>query len=132
MRSVSCFQIQFGRDPRNASVVDANEVRTRMHGPHSMNRSSEPHFPLQRDRQPFRSSRLEKAELGHRRDAIVEANLLDNLAVDHLQDRRASETHLAAGRGWEATNQEIAECRTRMGTATPPPTDDIVALGDQV
>jgi len=67
-----------------------------------------------------------------RRHAVVEADLLDDLAVDYLQHRGAGEAHLASGRGGEGANQKTIEGRPRMGAATFPSTDDVVALGDQI
>src|SRR6478672_548985 len=78
------------------------------------------------------SSGLEQPKLGQRRYAIIEADLLNDLAVDHLQHRGASEAHLAASRGWKAADQEILEGRTRMGATTFPLADDVVALGNQI
>ena len=40
--------------------------------------------------------------------------------------------HLAAGRSRQTTDQEIFERRTRMGAATLPLADNVVALCDQV
>src|SRR5215467_12571222 len=81
---------------------------------------------------PRSGSLLHQPELGQRRHAVVEADLLDDLAVDHFQHRGAGEVHLAAGRSRESSHQEVVEGRTRMGATAFPPTDDVVALGDQV
>src|SRR5277367_727508 len=79
-----------------------------------------------------RSGGPEQAELGQRGDAVVEADLLRDLAVNHLQDRRAGEAHLAAGRGRKAANQEVFEGRTGVGSPAFPLANDIVAFGDQI
>src|SRR5437764_12814071 len=80
----------------------------------------------------FRSGRLDQPKLGQCGDAIVEADLLDDLAVDHLQHRGAGEVHLPAGRSGEAADQEVVEGWTRMGAPTFPLTNDIVAFGDKI
>src|ERR1700730_10009146 len=80
----------------------------------------------------LRSGGLEQPELGQRSPPLVEADLLDDLAVDHLQYRGAGEAHLAAGRSRQAADQKVLEGRTRMRAAAFPLSDDIVALGDQV
>src|SRR6516162_10264684 len=79
-----------------------------------------------------RSGRLDQLKLGQRGHAIVEANLLNDLAADYLQHRRAREVHLPAGRSRHAADQEVIEGRTCMGATTFPLTDDIVALGDKI
>src|SRR6516164_9222214 len=71
-------------------------------------------------------------KLGQRGHAIVEADLLDDLAADYLQHRRAGKVHLPATPGREAADQEVIEGRTRMGATTFPLTDDIVALCDKI
>src|SRR5262249_17266924 len=57
---------------------------------------------------------------------------LYDLAVEHLEHRRAGEVHLAAGRSGETADQKVAERWTGMGATTFPLTDDVVALGDQI
>ena len=76
--------------------------------------------------------RLDETELGQRGDAVVEADLLCDPAVDHLEHRRAGEAHLAAGRGGKAADQEIVEGRTGVGSAAFPLANHIVAFGDQI
>ena len=66
----------------------------------------------------FRSGRLDQLKLGQRGHAIVEADLLDNLAADYLQHRRAGEVYLPAGRSRQAADQEVIEGRTCMGSTT--------------
>src|ERR1700756_320799 len=81
----------------------------------------------------FRSGRrLKHPELGQCGDAVIETDLLDNLAVHDLEHRSAREVHLAARRSRKAADQEIAERRAGVGATALPLTDDIVALGDQV
>ena len=80
----------------------------------------------------LRSGRLDQPKLGQRGHAVVEADLLDDLAVDHLEHRGAGEVHLAAGRSRETADQKVIEGRTRMRAATFPLTDDVVALGDKI
>src|SRR3984957_8974014 len=79
-----------------------------------------------------RSSGPEQAELGERGDAVVEADLFRDLAVNHLQDCRAGEAHLAAAGGGKAAYKKVVEGRTGVGSASPPLADDRVAFGDEV
>src|SRR5262249_48778703 len=74
----------------------------------------------------LRSGRIDQPKLGQRGHAVVEADLLGDLAVDHLQHRGAGEVHLAAGRSRETADQKVIEGRTRMRGATFPLTDDVV------
>src|SRR5882724_11190890 len=84
-------------------------------------------------RMPFRSGcRLEQFELSQRGNAVIETDLLDDLAVDDLQHRRTREVHLATRRRRKATDQEIVERRPGVGAAAFPLTDDIIPLGDQI
>lgn len=64
---------------------------------------------------------------------LDEADLLSDLAVDRLQDRRAGETHLAPGRGRKGfvAPQEVIEGRSGMRAAAFPPAGDIVSLGNE-
>src|SRR5215475_1943218 len=78
-----------------------------------------------------RSGGFEQPKLGHRGHAVIEADLLDDLAIDHLEHSGAGEVHLAAGRSREAANQKVVEGWARMGATAFPLSDDIVALGDQ-
>src|SRR5215831_16912079 len=80
----------------------------------------------------LRSGRLDQPKLGQRGHAVVEADLLDDLAVDHFQHRGAGEVHLPSRRSRKTANQEIIEGRTGMGATTFPLTDDMVALGDEI
>ena len=66
----------------------------------------------------LRSGRLDQPKLGQCGHAIVEADLLDNLAVDHLQNRSAGKVHFPTGGGREAADEEVIEGRTRMGATT--------------
>src|ERR1700722_11170541 len=75
---------------------------------------------------------LEQAELSQRGHAVVNADLLRDLAVDDLQHRRAGEAHLAAGRRGKAPDQKVIEGRTGVGSAAFPLADHSVALGDQI
>ena len=79
----------------------------------------------------LRSGRLDQPKLGQRGHAIVEADLLYDLAVDHFQHRGAGEVHLPTGRSRQTADQEVIKGRTRMGATTFPLTDDLVALGDK-
>src|SRR5262249_54775054 len=105
----------------------ANEARAETCGPHS---TIEGVPPLQAD--AYRSGRLDQPKLGQRGHTIVETDLLDDLAVDHLQHRGAREVHLPAVRSGETADQEVIEGRTRMRATTFPLTDDVVAIGDKI
>ena len=78
-----------------------------------------------------RSDCLDQSKLAQRGHSVIESDFLNNLAIDHLQHRCASEVHLSTGCSREAADQEVIEGRTRMGATTFPLTDDIVALGDK-
>src|SRR5262249_56698551 len=77
-------------------------------------------------------ARLDQPKLVQRGQAIVEADFLDDLAVDHFQHCGAGEVHLPAGRSGETADQEVIEGRTGMRATTFPLTDDVVALGDKI
>src|SRR3979411_3420225 len=79
-----------------------------------------------------RSNRPHEAELGERRDAVVETDLLDDLAALKTQDGGAREAYFQAGRGGVRADQEVAEGRAAVRSAALPLSDDIVAFSDQV
>lgn len=68
-----------------------------------------------------RSGSLDYAELRKGCDAIVEADLFDDLALLETQNGGAGEAHLPAGRRRQRADQLVLECRTGMRAA--PPTD---------
>src|SRR5260370_29867361 len=106
---------------------NANEARTKCAG---LTRRSMVESPgLAR---ATRSGLLQKLERRQRGGTVIEADLLDDLAVDNLQHGGAGEVHLAASGSGEAADQEVVEGRSGVGPAAFPLTDDIVALGDQV
>ena len=76
----------------------------------------------------LRSGGFDQPKLGQRGHAVVEADLLHDLAVDHLQHRGAGEVHPAAGRSRETADQKIVERRAPMGATAFPLTDDVVAV----
>src|SRR2546426_5131683 len=71
----------------------------------------------------------ELLEGGH---AIIEADFFNDLAIFEPQHGRAGEMHLPACRGRQRSEKKITESRPRVGAATFPTPDHIVALGDQV
>src|SRR5689334_3905877 len=79
-----------------------------------------------------RSGGFDQAELGQRSYAVVQADLLHDPSVRHLQHRGARELHLAAGRGREGANEEIFEGRPGVAPAAFPLADDVVTLRNQV
>src|ERR1700756_673364 len=74
-----------------------------------------------------RSRHLEQAKLGECRDAVVEADLLDDLSVPQSQDRGAGEGHLPASRRGQRADQEVLESRAGVRAAAFPLADDVVA-----
>ena len=73
-----------------------------------------------------------QTELRQGGDAIVEPDLLDDLAVDQLQHGRSRKLHLAAGVGRQAADQEVIESGTGVRAASFPTADDVIAFGDQI
>ena len=53
------------------------------------------------------SGRFNQSELGQGGYAVIKAYLLDNLAIEDLQHRRAAKAHLATRGGRETANQKI-------------------------
>jgi hypothetical protein len=80
---------------RGVERAKANEARTNG-GPHSTTENKPPALAV-----ALRSGGLlDQPELGQRGDAVVEADLLNDLAVDHFQYCRAGEAHLATRCRW--------------------------------
>src|SRR5260370_40768738 len=79
-----------------------------------------------------RSGRTQEAQLLEGRHAIVETNLLGDLAVLDAKHGRSREVHLAAGPGRQRPDEKIAERRASVRAAALPTTDHAVALGDEV
>src|SRR5262249_29719929 len=77
-----------------------------------------------------RSGGFDQPKLGQRGHAVVEADLLHDLAVDHLQHRGAGEVHPAAGRSRKTADQKIVEGGASMGATACPLNADVVALCD--
>src|SRR5208337_750981 len=78
------------------------------------------------------SDGTEQRELGQGGDPVIQANLLDDLAVLELEDGDAGEVHRPARVGGQSTGQEVVEGRTGVSTAALPLADDVVSLGDEV
>src|SRR3984957_14212077 len=72
------------------------------------------------------------AKLCHRGEAVVQADFLNDFAVDDLEDSRSSEAHLVAACGRQAAHEKVTKSRTGMRSAALPLANDIIALGDQV
>src|SRR6201987_3530355 len=105
-------------------------ARKSRRGPHNV-RASFSDIGCADGAEAFRSGRrLKQPKLGQCSDAVIETDLLDNLAVHDLEHSGAREVHLTARRSLKAADQEIAERRTCVGASAFPLTDDIVALGD--
>jgi len=80
---------------RGVERAKANEARTNG-GPHSTTENKPRALAV-----ALRSGGLlDQPELGQRGDAVVEADLLNDLAVDHFQYCRAGEVHLATRCRW--------------------------------
>jgi len=73
---------------------------------------------------------LEEAELGERRDAVVETDLLEDLAVLETQNGRPGKVHLTAGRGRQRAHKEVLESRAGVRAAAFPLADDVIAFRD--
>ena len=64
--------------------------------------------------------------------AIVQTDLLRDLAVLDPKHRRSGESHLPAGRRRQRPHEEVAEGRAGVRAAAFPAADHVVALGDEV
>src|SRR3954462_13163631 len=79
-----------------------------------------------------RSGCAHEAELRQRRHAVVEADLLGDLAVLDAKDRRSGKPHLPAGARRERTLKKVTEGRAAVRATAHPTTDDEVAFRDEV
>src|SRR5215468_12564249 len=75
---------------------------------------------------------LDESELLEGGHPIIEADLFNDLALLEPQHGRASEMHLPARRCRQRSHQKITESRPSVRAAAFPPTDHIVAFGDQL
>src|SRR5258708_14593887 len=80
----------------------------------------------------LRSDCAYKAELLEGGHAIVQPDLLRDLAVFNPKHRRPGESHLSTGRRRQRPDEEVAEGRAVVRAAAFPAADHIVALGDEV
>jgi hypothetical protein len=64
------------------------------------------------------SGRLNQPELGQGGYAVIKAYLLDDLAIEDLQHRRAAKAPFATRGGWETANQKVVEGGPRV--SAPP------------
>ena len=71
---------------------------------------------------------FDQSELGQCGHAVVETDLLHDLAVEHFQHSGTGEVHLAASCSRKATSKKVVEGVSRMGTTTFPLTNDVIAL----
>src|ERR1700722_17430427 len=74
----------------------------------------------------------EQAELGRGSDPIVQADLLDDLAVLELENGRASEVHLPARIRGQASGEKVLERRAGVCATALPLPDDVIAFGDEI
>src|SRR5215831_9379911 len=81
---------------------------------------------------PVGSGSGDEAELAEGGHAVVQADLLGDAAVFHLQDGDAGEPHHLAGAGRQRADGHVVERRTGVGAAAFPLADHVVALGDEV
>ena len=70
--------------------------------------------------------------MGQRRHAIVQADLLCDLAVLDTKDCRSGEPHLSSRARRERTLKKVTEGRARVRATAHPTTDDVVAFGDEI
>src|ERR1700709_2581484 len=80
----------------------------------------------------FCSGSAHETKLLERGHAIVQTDLLCDLAILQAQHGRAAEAHLPAGSRWQGSDEKITEGWAGMRSPTFPATDHVVALGDQV
>src|SRR5215469_10076942 len=78
------------------------------------------------------SSGAEEPELGQGGDTVVQADLLNDLAVLEFEDGDSGEVHLPARAGGQTAGEEVPEGRARVGAAAFPLADDVIAFGDEV
>src|SRR5215831_1720246 len=78
----------------------------------------------------FTSSGFQKAKLLERRHAIVETDLLRDLAILDTEYGCPGEPHFATGRRRKRADKEITERGPGVRAATLPPTHDVITLGD--
>src|ERR1700754_2466438 len=74
----------------------------------------------------------DEAELPEGRDAVVEAELFGDLAVDDLDHGGPCELHLPARVRRQGADGEVVERGAGVGPAALPLPDHVVALGDEV
>src|SRR5882724_8654005 len=74
----------------------------------------------------------DKAELLQGSYPIVKADFLKDSTILEFQHGRAGEFHFATGVGRQRSDEEIAECRPRMGSAAFPSADDVIAFRNQI
>ena len=130
-----------GREPHTPldSAVEATliglgclEAAPFRSAPPALARSTDPFSNPGRGARPHVSGGLHEAELGQRRDAVVQADLFDDLSVLEAQHRRAGEVHLPTRRRRQSADQEVAERWAGVRAATFPAADHVVALSDEV
>src|SRR5262249_42646849 len=78
------------------------------------------------------SGGAEQPKLRQGGDPVVQADLLDDLAVLELEDGDAGEVHLPARVRGQAAGEEVLEGRAGVGAAAFPLADDVVALGEEL
>src|SRR3981189_2542656 len=78
------------------------------------------------------SRSADKAELLQGSYPIVKADFLKDSTILEFQHGRAGEFHFATGVGRQRSDEEIAECRPRMGSAAFPSADDVIAFRNQI
>src|SRR4051812_17454841 len=79
-----------------------------------------------------RSGCAYEAELRQRRHAVVQADLLCDLAVFDTKDGRSGKPHLPARARRERTLKKVTEGRAHVRATADPTTDDVVAFGDEL
>src|SRR5215469_14533961 len=78
------------------------------------------------------SNGAEQPELRQGGDSVIQADLLDDLAVLEFEDGDAGEVHLPARVGGEAASKEVLESGTGVAAAALPLADNVIAFSDEV
>lgn len=84
------------------------------------------------DRGPAWLGLLDQTKLLEGGYAVVQSDLLGNLAVFNAEHRRSREVHFPPRRGAKRSDEEIAERWAGVRAAAFPAADDIVALRNEV
>src|SRR6185369_10137615 len=76
-----------------------------------------------------RPDQIQLLQDGH---SVVQPDLLDDQAVNDLQNRRSGESHRPAGAGRQGADRHVVERFTGLSATADPLAHHIVAFGDQI